>query len=309
MIQIRRILCPVDLSECSRHALSHALAIARWYESAVTILHVMPRVAAGTHVSAVEGFPPVAITPATNDEVLTAVRQFAEVDAGAGIPVELLTRDGEVVPEILALARTMPADLVVLGTHGRSGFERLALGSVAEKVLRRAECPVLSVPPRAPDVSPAAPVVYRRVLCPVDFSEPAMLALRYASSLAQEADAHLTVLHVMEYGMHEWPDLYDTFMTNTRVSLQDFRKECERISRERLELAVPEDVRRYCTVETVLAEGKPYREILRAAGDGQSDLIVMGVSGRGALDLMVFGSATQHVVRMAKCPVLTLRGA
>ena len=78
MIQIRRILCPVDLSECSRHALSHALAIARWYESSVTLLHVMPRVAAGTHVSAVEGFPPVAITPATNDEVLTAVRQFAE---------------------------------------------------------------------------------------------------------------------------------------------------------------------------------------------------------------------------------------
>lgn len=309
MIQIRRILCPIDLSECSRHALDHALAIAHWYDSAVTILHVMPKVPAGAHVSAVEGFPPVAIPPASSDDVLVAVRQFAHVDARTGVSTELLTRDGDVVAEILALAGTMPADLLVLGTHGRAGFERLALGSVAEKVLRRAACPVLSVPPRAPDVVPATPVVYRRILCAVDFSEPAMLALRFASSLAQEADAHLTVLHVMEYGMQEWPDLYDTFMTNTRVSLQEFRQECERISRERLELAVPEEVRRYCTVEPVLAEGKPYREILRVAADRQSDLIVMGVSGRGALDLMIFGSATQQVVRMAKCPVLTLRGA
>lgn len=308
MIQIRRILCPVDLSEYSRHALDHALAMARRYGSAVTILHVVPTLPAGAHLTAVEGFPPVAIAPASSDQVLGTLRQFAEVDAADGVSMEVLTRDGDVVREILELATAMPADLLVLGTHGRSGFERLALGSVAEKVLRRAGCPVLSVPPRAPDVSSATPVIYRRILCPVDFSEPAMLALRFASSLAQEADAHLTVLHVMEYGMQEWPDLYDTFMTNTSISLQEFRKECERISRERLELAVPDDVRRYCTVATVLAEGKPYREILRAAADGPSDLIVMGVSGRGALDLMVFGSATQHVVRMAKCPVLTLRG-
>ena len=307
MLQLPRILCPVDLSEYSRHALNHALAIARWYESAVTVLHVVPRVPVGAQVSAVEGFPPVAIAPASNDDVLSSVRQFADVAAAADISMEFLTRDGDVVPEILAVARTMPADLLVLGTHGRSGFERLALGSVADKVLRRAACPVLSVPPHAPDVSPAAPVVYRRILCPVDFSEPAMLALRFASSLAQEADARLTVVHVIEYGLSGWPDLYDTFMTNTRVSLQEFRKETERISRERLELAVPDEVRRYCTVETVLAEGKPSREILRAAGEGQSDLIVMGVSGRGAVDRMIFGSATQHVVRMAGCPVLTLR--
>ena len=132
-----------------------------------------------------------------------------------------------------------------------------------------------------------------------------MLALRFASSLAQEADAYLTVLHVMEDGMHEWPDLYDTFMTNTRVSLQEFRKEVNGSAASVSSSLSPRMCGAIAPWPRCSREGKPYREILRAAGDGQSDLIVMGVSGRGALDLMVFGSATQHVVRMAKCPVLT----
>jgi nucleotide-binding universal stress UspA family protein len=298
----------VDLSECSRHALDHALAMARWYGSAVTVLYVMAEFPAGARAAPVEGFSPISIAPARREEVLASVRQFADVDGAAGIRLDVLIRGGDVVAEILAQATAMPADLLTIGTHGRSGFERLVLGSVAEKVLRRAECPVLSVPPRAPDVAASAPVHYQRIVCPVDFYEPSMDALRYAISLAQEANAHLTVMHVMEYGMHEWPELYDTVMANTRVSLEDFRKECQRISRERLELAVPEDVRRCCTVETVLAEGKPYREILHVADQRRSDLIVIGVRGRGALDLMIFGSTAQHVVRMATCPVLTVRG-
>ena len=70
---------------------------------------------------------------------------------------------------------------------------------------------------------------------------------------------------------------------------------------------MPEAVRAYCTVETILAEGKPSREILRVAAERQSDLIVIGIHGRGAADLLFFGSTAQHVVREAACPVLTLR--
>lgn len=150
-------------------------------------------------------------------------------------------------------------------------------------------------------------MVYQRILCPVDFSDSSLTALQYGLSLAQEADAQLTVLHVLEYGMHEWPEIYDAFISNQHVSLEDFRTHCRESSRERLELAVPAEARTYCTVETLLSEGKPYREIIRVAGERQCDLIVMGVHGRNALDLALFGSTTQQVVRMATAPVLTVR--
>ena len=91
----------------------------------------------------------------------------------------------------------MAADLVVMGTHGRSGFERLVLGSVTERVLRKSACPVLTVPKGIPDVA-TPPVLFNRIVCAVDFSDCSMHALNYAMSLAQEADAHLTVVHVIE---------------------------------------------------------------------------------------------------------------
>jgi nucleotide-binding universal stress UspA family protein len=309
MIEIRKVLCPVDLSEYSRHARDHAFAIAGWYGSSVTVLHVVAREPVAAYAPGFGGFPPVILPPPDRAELRIGLRRFVEADANPAVPIDVVMRDGDAVPEILALAKELPADLLVLGTHGFSGFERLVLGSVTEKILRRAECPVLSVPPRAPEVPPSAAVTYKRILCPVDFSLSAMSALRYATSLAEEADAQLTVLHVTEYGAHDWPELYEMFMTSARVSVEDYRKRCDEISRERLELAVPDDARRYCTVESIIAGGKPYREILQTAAERRSDLIVMGVRGRGALSRMLFGSTTQHVVRMAACPVLTLRGA
>jgi nucleotide-binding universal stress UspA family protein len=308
MIEIQKILCPVDLSEGSRHALDHALAIGRWYGSSVTVLHVFATLPAATYGAGV-GYPGVVFTATDRAQALADLNHFVSREPANGVSSGIMTQEGDPVSEILAVSKVMKPDLIVLGTHGRSGFERLVLGSVTEKLLRRAECPVLSVPPRAPDVDPSAPITYKRILCPVDFSDSAMDALRYATSLAQEADAELTVLHVMEYGSREWPELYESFMSTDRLSVADFRKGCLEISRERLELAVPEEARRYCTADTVLTDGKPYREILRVMGERKSDLIVMGVRGRNPIDLTMFGSTTQQVVRLAACPVLTLRGA
>jgi universal stress protein A len=151
-------------------------------------------------------------------------------------------------------------------------------------------------------------VAYKRILCPIDFSESSLAALTYATSLAQEANARLTVVHVVEYGRQEWPDIYEAFMSNQQLSIQEFRTRCRESSRERLELAVPAEARTWCTVESVLSEGKPYREIVRAAAEHECDLIVMGVRGRNALDLGLLGSTTQQVVRLATTPVLTVRG-
>jgi nucleotide-binding universal stress UspA family protein len=303
MIEIRRILCPIDFSDYSRRALDHAIAIARWYESKITAVHVFSPAPATVYGPGPVVFEPVVLTGVDREELIAATKRFVEAESAPGIPIETIVREGNIAKEILAQAADSDADLLVIGTHGRSGFERLLLGSVTEKVLRRAACPVLTVPRRLPDAAPAGPVLFKRILCPVDFSEPSLHALEYAISMAGEADAHLVLLHVMTLDL-ESPvgDLPDD-----EVTIRDFWRRREEELRRSLAAIVPKNIAEYCTVETMLTRGKPGREILRVAGEDQADLIVMGVQGRGAVDLMFFGSTTQHVVRGAACPVLTLR--
>jgi nucleotide-binding universal stress UspA family protein len=243
MIEIRRILCPIDFSDYSRRA--------------------------------------------------------------PGITIEAVVRGGNPAAEILEQAASMKSDLLIIGTHGRSGFERLLLGSVAEKVLRKASCPVMTVPRRHPDSVPAGPVLYKRILCPVDFSESSLQALKYAISMAQEADGQLAVLHVVEHEFWETTD-GASIKYGAGMPSRDFLTEREEVLRRCLQEAVA-SATEFCTVESLMTHGKPWREVLRIATERHSDLIVMGVQGRGAVDLLLFGSTTQHVVREASCPVLTLR--
>jgi len=133
-----------------------------------------------------------------------------------------------------------------------------------------------------------------------------MHALNYAMSLAQEADARLTVAHVIEMPPEAPFDLHESGRSVPQT-LTEYIAAAEQERRERLRDAVPDAVRAYCTVETMMPTGKPYREILRVASEQQSDLIVIGVHGRGAADLLFFGSTAQHIVRQASCPVLILR--
>jgi nucleotide-binding universal stress UspA family protein len=184
-----------------------------------------------------------------------------------------------------------------MGSHGRSGFERFVIGSVTEKVLRNAGCPVLTVPPRT---ATTATLPFKRILCPVDFSEPSLGALQTAFSMAEEADARLTVLNVLA-----WPDdetfLVETF--NDRSLLARLEEETAR----RLDAFITDDARVWSRPEVKVAVGKPYREILASAKDMAADLIVIGVHGRGTAGLTLFGSTTNQVVRRAACPVLTIR--
>lgn len=308
MIEIKTILCPIDFSDHSRRALDHAVTIARWYKSTITVLHVCPTVPPAAF--GLESPPGGAVlTPADRERLTTAMARFIEASNAPEIPIEIVIgQSSATASEILKEASAMQPDLLVIGTHGRSGFDRLVLGSVTEKVLRKANCPVLTVPAHAPETLAVTPVLFKRIVCPIDFSDSSMHALNYAMSLAQEADARLTVLHVMQYDLEvEAPEMYATVIADRRLTVTDYRKRCEQYSQERLRSAVPDTVRAYCTVETMLATGKPHREILRVAIEQQADLIVMGVQGRSAVDLTIFGSTTQHVVRQATCPVLTIR--
>jgi nucleotide-binding universal stress UspA family protein len=302
MVSIRRILCPVDFSEHSRRALDHAQAVAAWYHSAVTVLHVAPIMPVAAYAP-MSGMPPyVGLTSDARQALMSSMRDFA-AGGQASVPIEFEIREGHPSAVILAKADEISADLIVLGTHGRSGFERWVLGSVTEKVLRQALCPVLTVPTRASEIAGSSHVV-----CAVDFSECSMHALDYAISLAEEAHASLTVIHVIELPPDIPREVHETVMLGPR-NHREYIALAEQAGRARLADAVPERVRSSLTVDTVLAAGKPYREILRVAAEHSADLIVVGVHGRGAIDRMLFGSTTQHLVRQAACPVLTIRTA
>ncbi len=296
MIEIRRILCPIDFSDASRHALEHAVAIARWYQSEITAMHVvLPEVLLEPPLLFAD-MPRTAIVD-RHSAVEEQLRAWLERAHGMGVKTDLLVDDGHPASRILERAGALRPDLIVMGTHGLGGFERLVLGSVAEKILRKAACPVMTVPP--PAVT-AARLPYMRLLCPVDFSESSLAALRFAFSLAEEADADLTILHVFD-----WPP--DDELLVERFDANEFRQVVEQDARRRLDALVTEDVRDWCKPATKVGYGKPYRQILEVARAESTDLIVIGVRGRNALDLTLFGSTTNQVVRSASCPVLTIR--
>lgn len=295
MISVERILCPIDFSDVSQHALAHAAAIAQWYEARLTILHVFSTVAA-------MDLPPQVLDDADRQQLTAEMRRFA-----SGVPSTVavdfrLQEAGSSHDEIVAQIGATRADLLVLGTHGRSGFEHLFLGSVTEKVMRKATCPTLIVPPRAPDTVAATSVQFRRILCPVDFSDSSLEAVEYAFKMAEEADARLTLLHVVEFPvvLSEEPTVVD-------VDLSRIRETAVAHARRRLHDLVPEQAQAYCTVETTVVEGRAYREILRHVAEKHSDLIVMGLLGARSPDLPLLGSTTHHVIRASACPVLIVR--
>jgi nucleotide-binding universal stress UspA family protein len=303
MIEISTILCPVDFSRFSDHALSLSAAAARWYEARLTLLHVFP------HLPAADMLPAIGLhaTPTATLQDVGAARivdqirrRAARLAPGLDVTYEVVEA-GEVGAEILAQADRLAPDLLVMASHGRSGVERLLLGSVTEQVLRRARCPVMVVP--AHDLEPAAGGPrFRQILCPVDYSDSALRSLEFAYSLAEEADGQLTLLHVVEAPTEMNPLTLVAPPPPDEVLAAACAQQTPRLHR-----LVPDAVRTFCQVHEEVAVGPVAPEILRAARERRADLIVMGVMGRTPLDLTVFGSTTHKVLRGATCPVLTVR--
>jgi nucleotide-binding universal stress UspA family protein len=291
MIRIAHVLCPVDFSEISRRALDHAAALAQWYEARLTVLNVFP-------VMPVMDVPPLVLDDKTRQEITDQLKRFTAV-VPPSIPLDLRVEQAadSIHEAIQQQASSDSVDLLVIGSHGRSGFKRLLLGSVTERVIRHAPCPTMIVPARAHDVVPEGPVRYRRILCPVDFSENSIRAVEYAVNLAEEADAELHLLHVL---------MLSSELKELESSFEELREQIETDRLRRLSALIPADAATYCTIHTALRQGSIHREILAAAAEEPADLIVMGAHGSGALDA-IFGSNTARVARSACCPVLVVR--
>jgi nucleotide-binding universal stress UspA family protein len=299
---INTVLCPIDFSESSAHALELAAAVARACNSRLIVLHA--NVPLFVPVPGLPS-PPDRVPEYERERVLNQAALFVESSIGSANRAHVSVVVSHPTAAILDSAATLPADLIVMGTHGLSGFEHLMLGSVTEKVLRRATCPVLTVPPRAQATSRFP---FTRILCAVDFSEWSAAAVDLASSLARESGAALDLLHVIEWPWHEPPaPMLEGLPAEQVAALNEFRRYLVNSATHRLESLVSGAVRNRCAVTAQVGHGKAYVEVLRAAADHRTDLIVLGVHGRNPLDVALFGSTTNQVVRRAACPVLTLR--
>jgi nucleotide-binding universal stress UspA family protein len=312
MIAIKSILCPVDFSVLSRHALQHGVQLARWFESDLTLLYVNPPPVAPPAMPygglpgpiPMESLPPLPVSPERTHHELTAeLTKFAASVGTTGVALSIHVRSGYPAKEVLDEAAAQENDLIVMGTHGHTGFDRLMLGSVTEKVLRKATCPVFTVPPPVGAPTGDALQMLKRILCPMDFSDSSLKSLEYALSLAREADAELLLLHVIEglADLKHWPQPINP-------SILEYLRLSEERALARLREIVPQEARTWCRPKEILLTGKPYEAILRVAQEEDAHLIVMGVHGRNPVNLMFFGSTTNHVVRASSCPVLTLKG-
>jgi nucleotide-binding universal stress UspA family protein len=301
MLRLERLLCPVDLSDTSRRALEHAGALARWCRAHLVVIHVAPPFVPPTPgITPVPPAPPPALVlldPAVREPLARQLEEFVAPLRQAGIEVRVDLVEGPVVDEILKQASELQGDLIVIGTAGLGGLKRLLLGSVAEPVVRRAPCPVMTVPAAAAGLRPDEPVLFERIVCGIDFSETSLRALDYALSLAQEARARLTLLHVLE-GPAASPDIHFDMGVDRR------RQEEEALAR--LRRLRPAGVEDWAEVEEHVVAGRPHEAILHVAQAIGVDLIVIGAHGHRR-HLVEFGSTTNHVVRHAPCPVLCVR--
>jgi nucleotide-binding universal stress UspA family protein len=295
-IEIDRVLCPVDFSEFSSPALERALRLGQWFDARVEVLHVIPLpvpVGAGLPF-----FPaPLEVSEGQREQATRRLANLVAPYLGEGVPIETRVLQGDPGRLIQEEAESLPADMLVMGTHGRSGFEHLLLGSVTEKVLRRAPCPVLTVSPAAahPRVGP----LFRRILAAADLTKASEHTLDVALSLATDNDAQITLLHVVE-------TLPGTHLPMSVPELGPMHRDLVAQSRADLRKAVPEATRSFCEVSERVEAGTPWSEILRVASQMDAELIVMGAHTRGALERMFFGSTACQVVRRATCPVLVI---
>ena len=292
MLRIERILCPVDFSVFSARAYDYAQSLAQHYRAKLFLQHVfdfnLPAYAYYVPASYV-----VELQQELHKDAMLQLQEFAKRPADYGAPPERILNEGAPANTILGFAGAEAVNLIVMGSHGLQGADRIALGSVTEKVLRKACCSVLVVRNPAHDfVSPGSiqdPIRLHKLLVCMDFSEYSKTALEHAISIAAEYHAELSVLHVLE----DMPASKD-LQSATKPLLA------------RLEQAIPAEACGCCSFKPLVRIGKPYLEIIQEAAEAKTDAVIMGVRGRNALDLAVFGSTTYRVIQLGPCPVLAV---
>ena len=285
-ITLKNILFATDFSEAAYAAAPIAIQIARRYGAKVY----------GVHVNRLDDYTGAA--PNAWAAMAEAAERETKEDAARlneqlrGIEHEVVIGEGNLWEALSNVIQQKEIDLVVVGTRGRTGFGKTLLGSVAEQILRQSPCPVLTV---GPHVNPWSDeyAKMREILFATDLSSDTPIAAPYAISLAQENQAHLVLLHVIEDA--KAGDLVDS-------------PEVVDLKERKLQQLVTGQAELWCEPTYIVEQGPAAEKILDVAKRRHTDLIVMGARPAKGLATHLNIGTVHSVVSQATCPVLTVRG-
>ena len=285
MIRIQKIMVPVDFSEASKRAVSYGLSLALEFDARLILAHI-----------------------AAYD---TAAYEKAKVDLLELIPLvcrerltyEIVVKSAEVRSELLGIVDDQKIDLVVMGTHGRSYFEHLMLGSVTERMLRKLHVPVLTVSHLDPqkEIHKPGTVPLKRILYATDLADGSEQGLEFAIRLARGLDAVLTVAHVIPSS-----DAAFRGIETAAAFMPHYANEVRAQAEERLSRNIALVSDGSVPISTTLTEGVPYETINALAAKDKADLIVINLQNKGRLERAVLGTTAERVIRTATVPVLSL---
>ena len=296
---IQKILAPTDFSSQSLAGVRHAMKLRLKFASSLVLLHVIePTPPLG-------GMESVVLAQSDSEVVARARRELAKLaqqEAGDDKRVTHLVRMGKSFHEITTEAGENQAQLIVIATHGYTGVRHMLLGSTAERVVRHASCPVLTVPARTPPkrTGKASPLSIKRILVPIDFSEISKDALPWAVFLAAQFKAEIVLLHIEEkfpidhlLGRELLSQTMVPLIKQAGAGLQRLAGELRKTTR--------------ANISAVTRVGKPFQGICHAAETLGADMIVLTPHGHTGLKHAWLGSTAERVVRHAHCPVLVVR--
>lgn len=309
MSTVSRILCPTDLSNLSLEALAMAGSLARHFQAELQLLHVVPSLEIVYPLAPV--YIPVPFDVAEYEQALrsAASEQLTGILQRFGLEsvrAQAIVTVGSPADMIVETAEQSQGDLIVMTTHGHTGWRHLVFGSVTEQVIRLARCPVLIChsrkQPGAADETGAAEaqsiVAVRKIVCSTDFSEQSLKGVDTAIIWAKELQAELIIVHIVPS-----LDRYPGFV----VDAEDIESSVESDASKQLYALVAHRVPEQLQSRYVVRSGKAAEEIVNVAREENADLVVTATHGRTGWDHLAFGSVAEAVIRTAHCPVLTIR--
>jgi nucleotide-binding universal stress UspA family protein len=291
MINIKRILCPVDLTPHSGNALRYALALSRTYEAELVLLYCELGSQGGKTQQKLG---------LQKAELLESVlfEQISPSELVGSRWRTLVVETDDIGEEITHVAEIEAADLIVMRSRRRPHRAAL-LGSTAETVSRRAPCPVLVVHSDEHEwLGEGLEIDLKRILVAYDFSDYAEVALNYGLSMAQEHQAELHLVHVLPPRSVNEPEIA-WYPIKGESAYHDAAR--------RLQAAVPAEAHLWCKIKHAVSEGSAYREILSYAENNEVDLICVGAHGAGFGLRSLFGSNVDRILRQSPCPLLVAR--
>lgn len=283
------ILVPTDGSEGAKAAARHGLNLANAFDSQVQFLSVVDD---RTYSSGLEGIDSEANDQreALERQATNALQVLEELADETPSTYQTAVEHGAPHETILSYADEHDVDLISMGTHGRTGLDRYLLGSVAERVVRTSDIPVLTS-----QSEPEENSGYDRILIPTDGSDTATVAVDHGLTIAEQYDATIHVLSVVDLSA-----VAGSY--SVAPMIESWKERCERT----VEGVAEESENRGLDVVTDVVEGTPYRAIQKYIESEEIDLVTMGTHGRTGLRRYLIGSVTARTVRTSDIPVLTV---